>query len=197
MSNLKQFLQPLSRGTFRLIAFGAAFATLLAAQFANADDVVTSLPQIEIIIPPMPELPVAVDANQVAVAQAATEAPVDGWSIQISPRKEAVSEMSDELAGKVAAYNAAYKAIPYRRAEYLANPGYRHDTAVEMAFGQMRQTVIHRNSSPETIVNERPSLYRQDMFPYIGDYKKFYWEQGLYTLRYYPNPVYPSIMVRN
>ena len=43
-------------------------------------------------------------------------------------------------------YYEIYKSIPFIRAEYDANPSYRHDTTVEFLFGKMRPTVIHRGT---------------------------------------------------
>ena len=201
MSNPNQINHPFRRGTLRLIAFGTALATLLSVRMVSGDDVVTedavTPPAVEIIIPPMPELPAQVATEPVALAQAEDTTVGDGWTMRIVARSEGTVTVDDAMSQKIAAYKAAYDAIPYRRAEYLANPSYRHDAAVEFAFGEMRQTVIHRTDSPERIVNQRPSMYQPDMFPYIGDYRKYYWQQGLYTLRYYPNPIYPTIMVRN
>ncbi|OAI54326.1 hypothetical protein AYO47_03045 [Planctomyces sp. SCGC AG-212-M04] len=39
-------------------------------------------------------------------------------------------------------YAQAYRAIPFNRAEYDANPSYRHEAAMELVFGQMRPTTI-------------------------------------------------------
>ena len=44
-------------------------------------------------------------------------------------------------------YSEIYKSIPFNRAEYNANPSYRHDTTVEFLFGKMRPTVVHRGST--------------------------------------------------
>lgn len=41
-------------------------------------------------------------------------------------------------------YRRAYEAIPFSRAEYEANPSYRHEAAMELLFGQLRPTTIHR-----------------------------------------------------
>lgn len=43
-------------------------------------------------------------------------------------------------------YTEIYESIPFNRAEYNANPSYRHDTTVEFLFGKMRPTVIHRGT---------------------------------------------------
>ncbi|MCA9113624.1 MAG: hypothetical protein KDA79_00960 [Planctomycetaceae bacterium] len=45
---------------------------------------------------------------------------------------------------RAADYRRAYEAIPFSRAEYEANPSYRHEAAMELLFGQLRPTTIHR-----------------------------------------------------
>ncbi len=42
-------------------------------------------------------------------------------------------------------YLAVYQSIPFIRSEYIANPSYRHDTTMEILFGQLRPAVIHKN----------------------------------------------------
>ena len=44
-------------------------------------------------------------------------------------------------------YSEIYKSIPFNRAEYNANPSYIHDATMEILFGQMRPTVIHRGTT--------------------------------------------------
>lgn len=44
-----------------------------------------------------------------------------------------------------AAYWAIYRSIPFIRTEFLANPSYRHDATMELMFGQLRPTVVHRH----------------------------------------------------
>lgn len=44
-------------------------------------------------------------------------------------------------------YYEIYKSIPFIRAEYNANPSYIHDSTMEILFGQMRPTVIHRGTT--------------------------------------------------
>lgn len=43
-------------------------------------------------------------------------------------------------------YREIYNAIPFLRSEYDANRSYRHDAALEILFGQMRPTVVHRGT---------------------------------------------------
>jgi len=65
-------------------------------------------------------------------------------------------------------YADAYAMIPFSRTEYEANPGYRHDAAMELVFGTMRQTVNARMTMP--YFSRYPDLfrYRFPVFPYLG-----------------------------
>ncbi len=103
------------------------------------------------------------------------EKPLEGgkWAIQITPRdakKVVVNEKS---------YESIYNSIPYRRSEYLANPSYRHDTTVEIMFGKMRNTVVHRNDTQQRVVNPRPNLYEprlyreMEFWNYPGRYMRY------------------------
>jgi hypothetical protein len=50
---------------------------------------------------------------------------------------------------KASDYQRIYASVPFSRAEYLANPSYRHDTTMELLTGNQRQVVIHRNYTPK------------------------------------------------
>jgi len=74
-------------------------------------------------------------------------------------------------------YQEIYDSIPYSRAEYLANPGYRHDAAMEILFGEMRPTVINKQDTPRRIYNlpqihEDPRVQRQPV-PYPWRYPAY------------------------
>ena len=49
-----------------------------------------------------------------------------------------------------AAYIEVYNSIPFSRAEYRANPGYRHQATMELLFGQMRSEVVVQFAGPLT-----------------------------------------------
>ncbi len=95
----------------------------------------------------------------------------EAWTMTISP--------AENVSSNAEKYRQAYESVPYRRSEYLANPGYRHDAAMELVFGQMRPTVVQRIDSAERVVNPRPvetqpypmsqmELYRYRSIPYYG-----------------------------
>lgn len=48
---------------------------------------------------------------------------------------------------QTAHYRDVYNSIPFIRAEYRANPSYRHDATMEFLFNQMRPTVIQRSTT--------------------------------------------------
>ena len=62
-------------------------------------------------------------------------------------------------------YSEIYNSIPFNRAEYHANPSYRHDTAVEFLFGKMRPTVVHRHTN---VNNNYSSGYGYGGYGYGG-----------------------------
>ena len=70
------------------------------------------------------------------------------------------SEPQLEVFGR--RYADAYRSIPFNRAEYDANPSYRHDAAMELLFGQLR---------PTTIVKQMPAP--KDDSPKYSPYKRF------------------------
>ena len=74
-------------------------------------------------------------------------------------------------------YEQAYNAIPFNRAEYDANPSYRHDSAMELLFDQMRPTTIIRNQ--DSRASKFPTYDRLDYYwshPYgFGGYGGYYY----------------------
>lgn len=48
-------------------------------------------------------------------------------------------------------YEDIYRSIPFRRSEYLANPSYRHEATLEIMFGQLRPTTIHKQDTPQRV----------------------------------------------
>lgn len=88
---------------------------------------------------PVAPMPGAADAPTTTAEMPAAEIP----NAVVVPHVEpAVDPLS-----RVELYRAVYDSIPFSRAEYDANPTYRHDATMEFLFGQMRPTVIHRNQT--------------------------------------------------
>jgi hypothetical protein len=69
-------------------------------------------------------------------------------------------------------YSQVYDSIRFSRAEYRANPSYRHDATMEILFGQLRPTTIIRQQAP---VRPAPSQYYTPYRPYVPAYRDL-WE---------------------
>jgi hypothetical protein len=105
--------------------------------------------------PPMPPLPVPMTDPALSPAE---------------PGPQPVVAVAD----RARAYREVYDAIPFSRAEYDANPSYRHDATMEFLFGQMRPTVIHRGHTTVT-VQQPDNGGGYDWSPYV-----YYGRSGWY-----------------
>lgn len=128
----------------------------------------------------------------------------DKWVIEIRPLETentaAVSGVAPapavqgpaEAPGSVApgvlvprmTYAQALAQIPFSRAEYEANPSYRHDSAMELMFGAMRPTTIVKQNIP--YFSRYPDFFRNrfQVFPYQqGSSMNFnyLWSTNAYT----------------
>ena len=151
-------------------AMCASLAALLMTK-AGLADALPELPEARLITdekssnqPPLP--PAQSTALQSVLPEKAVTQPAQGevslldgnWKMEIRPAAATPIQVNEK------SYSKIYNAIPFRRSEYLANPSYRHDTTVEIMFGQMRPTVIHRQNLPQTVVNPRPQTYDASMY---------------------------------
>lgn len=96
----------------------------------------------------------------------------DTWVMQITPAQGVADKPSASTQAANAANAAAttgtsvnpadyariYRSIPFNRAEYNANPNYRHDTTMEILTGNARHQTIVTNPMPrrEPVVRDRP-----------------------------------------
>jgi len=83
----------------------------------------------------------------------------DGWTMQITPAQGPAPTYQGRT------YDQIYESIPYRKSEHLANPSYRHDSTMEIMFGQLRPTVIHREQS-SGMQPSAPQLPIAPMYPW-------------------------------
>ena len=84
---------------------------------------------------------------------------VGGSGITITPAHVASSEHWSK-------YQAIYDSIPFSRAEYVANPSYRHDATIELLTGQVR---LSSGYTGRTLALPRVSQYR----PYLPSRQEF------------------------
>ncbi|WP_157605181.1 hypothetical protein [Schlesneria paludicola] len=92
----------------------------------------------------------------------------------ITPRLREPDDAVTAIPSQAQLYRDIYFGLPFLRAEYNANPSYRHDTTMELLFNQMRPTVIQRGT---TNVN--------NYGPYGGGYGAGY-GYGSWDPPYYP-----------
>lgn len=89
----------------------------------------------------------------------------ENWSIEITPAQKVTALPASQSGGvpveagvdasvqpvvKVdsAEYQRIYRTIPFNRAEYNANPNYRHDSTMEILTGNARhQTIVRRDTT--------------------------------------------------
>lgn len=103
---------------------------------------------------------------------------------QPSAPDASVSAASGPLVPRMT-YAQALASIPFSRAEYEANPSYRHDSAMELMFGQMRPTTLVRQTMP--YFSRYPDFIRNrfQIFPYPYQAPSlnmnYFWSTNAYT----------------
>lgn len=74
-------------------------------------------------------------------------------------------------------YREIYNALPFLRSQYDANPTYRHDTTMELLFGQLRPMTINRTTidikQQQPRVRYVPSQYNK--YGMNSFFYPFYW----------------------
>ncbi len=108
---------------------------------------------------PLPPLPPDVATTELPIDAVLQAAAVDDATASDERKSEPATATSSpaDLTSRSQLYRTVYNSIPFSRAEYEANPSYRHDATMEFLFGQMRPTVIHRQQRTRIDVN-MPSL---------------------------------------
>ncbi|HIE98711.1 MAG TPA: hypothetical protein EYG03_20740 [Planctomycetes bacterium] len=136
-----------------LIAWITVVAVTACGQYASADSFLVT-PDWTIEITPLQKVAPSVATPEVdAVPVAAASA--DGGTLQVN----------------VADYVRIYKSIPFNRAEYNANPTYRHDSAMEILTGNARHQTIVRHGTPKQIPTQtQVTPYAGSGWPGISGY---------------------------
>jgi hypothetical protein len=112
------------------------------------------LPETE--LPPAPVLQKGQKGSDATVAHGVTVVPDSKPRLEVFGRD----------------YAAAYRSIPFNRAEYDANPSYRHDAAMELLFGQMRPTTIVKQMPAPNTDQPQYSPYKR-FIPAYGDFESY------------------------
>ncbi|HTI50180.1 MAG TPA: hypothetical protein VL475_04485 [Planctomycetaceae bacterium] len=154
------FVQGRTFGTeLRMLAAGCALVLILsqgafaeAPRPAGAKGVAEE--EWEIVIRPQQPIDSIAAVSGAPAAQASQPSP-----------DASVSAASGVLVPRMT-YKQAFASIPFSREEYEANPGYRHDAAMELMFGTLRPTTVVRQTIP--YFSRYPDFFRNrfQIFPY-------------------------------
>ena len=136
-----------------LIAWIAVVAVTACGQWASAESFAVT-PDWTIEITPSRTVVPVVATPEVAVEASAYDAPV--------PAATAESDGCGTLQVNVADYVRVYGSIPFNRAEYNANPTYRHDSTMEILTGNARHQTIVRHGAPKQTQTQPQAT------PYVG-----------------------------
>lgn len=133
-----------------------------------------------------PAVPAPVAADSVATVPAVsreTHFADENWTVTITPRPGVT------VNGR--RYADVYNSVPFSQAEYLANPGYRHEATMEILFNQLRPKTVVSHYEPQTIPSPPFTLYQ----PYRYSQTELYyaWRPQLpYSWGFPVSPMYPS-----
>jgi hypothetical protein len=166
-----------------------AIAALVIAAFAAA----TPACEAANLVNQAPEI-VPFSAPEAGSTEARTEMGIVIQPANLAPRRESApvvdpppapgnAEMdpADQTDDPVdpAEYRAVYDSIPFSRAEYDANPNFRHDTTMEILTGKLR---THVTKTTECCQKPRPRRPRRNFYVY-GRYQKFQGRWGYFYQR--------------
>jgi hypothetical protein len=137
--------------------FTLAMAIVALALFF-AEDAKSDEPKV---IPPVPDSISVIPDTDPVVDDRGPAAPIEVVSIQQHHAMNGIVYVSPAAEADSAEYLRIYNSIPFRRAEYKANPNYRHDSAMEILTGNARhQTVINHNFEHKQPVKRIPQPAR-------------------------------------
>lgn len=135
------------------LAMAIVALALLFAQDAKSDDLTA--------VPPVPDTISVVPATNPAVENREPAAPIEVVSIQQHHAMNGIVYVSPAAKADSAEYRRIYNSVPFSRAEYKANPNYRHDSTMEILTGNARhQTVINHNFEHKEPVKRIPQPAR-------------------------------------
>ena len=124
---------------------------------------------IDVTLPhePMPDSTPSVPVEVGYPARVMTASGDCGLPVMTPKASDAFPTGSATVPPQTAMYREVYDSIPFSRAEYNANPSYRHDATMEFLFNQLRPTVIHRTTNINDHIDDGYGWYpQQPYYPY-------------------------------
>lgn len=137
--------------------FTLAMAIVALALFF-AQDVMSDEPTT---VPPVPDAISVAPDNTLIIEDRGPAAPIEVISLQQQHAMSGIVYVSPAAKADAAEYRRVYNSVPFSRAEYKANPNYRHDSTMEILTGNARhQTVINHNFEHKEPVKRIPEPAR-------------------------------------
>ena len=135
------------------LAMAIVALALFFAQDAKSDELT--------VVPPVTDTISIVPATTPAVEVREPAASIEVVSIQQHHAMNGIVYVSPAAKADSAEYRRVYNSVPFSRAEYKANPNYRHDSTMEILTGNARhQTVINHNFEHKEPVKRIPQPAR-------------------------------------
>ena len=146
---------PLRRASGNDATLLAAIPRIPPAEFTETEGPLADEPfgeEVSFLPPaPIPPMPVELVADSDAGESLATDgSALDQGADDSDPAAMhafAEEDATEPVSRVRSSYAEIYNSIPFSRAEYDANPSYRHDATLELMFGKMRPTIIQRSST--------------------------------------------------
>lgn len=135
------------------LAMAIVALALFFAQDAKSDEAE--------VVPPVPDAISVAPATKPVPDDREPAAPIEVISIQQQHAMSGIVYVSPAAKADSAEYRRIYNSVPFSRAEYKANPNYRHDSTMEIMTGNARhQTVINHNFEHKEPVKRIPQAAR-------------------------------------
>lgn len=135
------------------LAMAIVALALFFAQDAKSDE--------RTVVPPVPDAISVEPAPTPDAEDRGPATPIEVTSVQQHHALNGTAYVSPAAEADSAEYRRIYNSVPFSRAEYLANPNYRHDSTMEILTGNARhQTVINHNFEHKEPVKRIPQPAR-------------------------------------
>lgn len=161
------------------LAFAATtgLSAVLAEEHAGARKTVFG--DWTVVIAP---LNVSADAPAEDEADLPEVAPQAAVEAEGEPAREHAGPAGDRLR-MASLYGQIYESIPFQRSPHEVNPAYRHDATMEILFGELRPTVIHRHAPP----NYDPPSGTIDFATRVPYGQRYYPSAVVHPFGFYPS----------
>lgn len=109
----------------------------------------------------------------------------DDWTVTIIP-----GTVKGPVKVNGMTYEEVYRSVPYKKAEYYANPGYRHEATMEILFATLRPKTVVNQYESKLVPTPQFSQYRPYRY-YSQRELNWGYRQGFPAVYGWGFPLYP------